>query len=102
MTDTFTVDANTGKATIVKDDAAKLDYILDWTDWLNDVTDTIATADVTVPTGLTLESHSIVGKTVVAYISGGTVGQTYQVEYKITTDGGRIDERSIYLKIKER
>lgn len=102
MTDTYVIDAKTGKAVIKKDPVAILDYIWDWTAWLDDVVDAILTHEITVPTGVTLVSSSIVDKTVVAFISGGTIGATYQVECKITTVGGRTDERSIYLKIVER
>jgi hypothetical protein len=104
MTDTYVV-GSSGKAVILKDPEAILDYIWDWTAWLDDIVDTLAFETVTVPTGLVLESEAIVGKTVVAFISGGTVGQTYPVTCHITTAGGnppREDDRTIFLKISER
>lgn len=102
MTDTYVVDANGNKPTILKDPDAKLDYIWNWTQWLDDISDTISLQQVTVPAGLTLVSSNIVGKTVVAFISGGAAGETYPVACLITTAGGRIDERTIYLKVKDR
>jgi len=104
MTDTYVVNATTGKASIIKDPTATLDYIFDWTLWLDDVVDTIASHIMTIPAGLTLVNSTKVGKTVVAFISGGAVGQTYQVDCQITTNSSpaRIDSRSIYIKIKDR
>ena len=106
MTDTYVVSAS-GKAVIIKDPDAVLDYIFDWTLWLDDVVDTIATATVTTPTvsgQIVIDDSNPVGKTVVAYISAGTVGQTYPVTCQIVTAASpaRTDERTIYIKIKER
>ena len=106
MTDTYVVSAS-GKAVIIKDPDAVLDYIFDWTLWLDDVVDTITSQTVTTPTvsgGIVIDESSIVGKTVVSYVSGGTVGQTYPVTCQITTAStpARVDERTIYIKLKER
>lgn len=43
-----------------------------------------------------------VDNTVVAWISGGTAGTTYRVTCRIVTAGGRTDDRSIFIKVKER
>lgn len=101
MVDTYTI-STSGKATITKDPQAKLDYIWDWTAWLADIGDTIISQLVTLDSGITLVSSGLVGATVVAFISGGTVGTTYRATCRITTNGGRIDERSIFIKIVER
>lgn len=105
MTDTYVIN-DRGQPVISKDPDAKLDYTFDWTPWLDDVADTIATAVVTVPTGLTLELQAITGanKKVVAWLSGGTPNQTYPVKCKITTSAitPRIDERTIFIKVTER
>lgn len=118
-TETFVVDSKTGKATIVKDDDAVLDYTFDWTSWLDLVGDFIATASVPVidPTGgagalaldLTAPHTSgfvIVGKTVVVWLKDGLPSTTYRVTCRIVTvgaaSGARTDERSVYIKIKER
>lgn len=102
MTDTYVIDSVSGKATILKDPQAVLDYIFDWTAWLDDISDALSTHVVTVPTGISLDSSSIVGKTVVAWLSGGVAGTTYKIQCKITTTGARTDERSIYVKVKDR
>lgn len=102
MTDTYVVDTVTGKATILKDPQAVLDYIFDWSAWLADITDTISSHAMTLETGITLDSSAVVSDTVVAWVSGGTAGVTYRVTCQITTTGGRTDERSIFIKVKER
>jgi hypothetical protein len=101
VTDTYDV-TNPDKPTIVKDPNAVLDYTFDWTAWLDDVADSIATRQIIPATGITVDSSAIVGKKVIAWLSGGTAGQKYQVTCRITTAGGRTDDRSIFIKVKER
>jgi hypothetical protein len=85
------------------DPDAVLDYPFDWSDWLTEG-DTIESALVTAETGVTIEGTPAVvdGTKVVPYISGGTVGSTYDVTCHITTVDGREDDRSITLVVKER
>jgi hypothetical protein len=84
----------------VKDPAARLDYTWDWSDWLADIADTISSATVTVPDGLTAAAAPVVDDTAVTQrISGGTIDDAYRMICQITTAGGLIDERSIYLTI---
>jgi hypothetical protein len=87
---------------IIKDPDAVLDYPLDWAPWLTDIADTLANHTVTADAGLTMDSSSIVGTKVIAWLSGGTEAETYQVVYHIITTGGREDDRSIFVKIAER
>lgn len=93
-----------GKPTIDKDPNATLDYVFDWSTWLaaHDPVDTITTHEVLV-TGVTLNTSAIEGANRVrAWISGGTVGQPAQATCRITTAAGRVDDRTIFFKIKER
>jgi hypothetical protein len=86
-----------------KDPSACLDYSWDWTDWLTGIGDTISSATVTVPDGLTAAGDKAVADAVITqFVSGGTIGETYTLVCQITTSGGRIDERSIYLIISNR
>jgi hypothetical protein len=86
----------------VKDPSALLDYTWDWSEWLAEVTDTISSATVTVPDGLTRDGAPTVGDTAVTQrVSGGTLDDTYTMVCQITTAGGLIDERSIYLTIRD-
>ncbi len=109
MSETFVTDAKTGKATINKDPNAVLDYTFDWTDWLALVSDTIASKDVAIvdaaATGGVVDSSSIVGgNKVVVWVSGGTPGKTIALRCRITTSNAtpRVDDRTVYLKVKER
>ena len=83
----------------VKDPEAVLDYQIDWTDWLD--SDTISTSVWTVPAGITKDSDSKTTEVSTIWLSGGTAGQTYAIECKITTAGSRTDERTIYIEVRE-
>lgn len=88
--------------TFLKDPQAVLDYTLDWDadDWLG--TDTIATVTWTLPAGITSASTSATTTTATNFLSGGTAGTDYDVACKITTAGGRTDERTIRLQVRQR
>jgi hypothetical protein len=79
-----------------------LDYTWGWSDWLAEVADTISSATVTVPDGLTAVGAPVVDDTTVTQrVEGGSLDGVYRMVCQITTVGGLIDERSIYLKISE-
>ena len=87
----------------IKDPSARLDYTWDWAPWLADVGDTISSATVTVPTGLTAVGSPVVGDALVTQrVEGGDVDGAYTMVCQITTVGGLIDQRSIDLTISER
>lgn len=87
----------------VKDPSARLDYTWDWADWLADAADTISSATVAVPDGLTADGAPTVGDaTVTQRVSGGAVNDTYRMVCQITTVGGLVDERSIFLTVNDR
>lgn len=109
MTDVFVQNAKSGKWEAPKDPNAVLDYWEDWTAWLDAVGDTLSGHLVTLtPTdpGSTavLVQSSVVGKKVVAWISGGIAGETVAVTFRVYGSGFpmRVDDRTCYLKIKER
>jgi hypothetical protein len=86
----------------VKDPTARLDYTWGWSDWLTAVADTISTATVTVPDGLTAFGTPVVDDTTVTqWVEGGSLDGAYRMVCQITTAAGRIDERSIYLTIRD-
>jgi hypothetical protein len=101
-----TFELKNGKPTITKDPEATLDYTENWTDWLaaaDTPADTITTATVaTASLSVTVDSVSHDTTHVTAWVSGGVPGETAALVYTITTAGGRIDERTLYLKIKDR
>lgn len=100
MADTYDV-TNPAKPTITKDPNAVLDYSLELSAWLTDISDTLSSLTVTA-SGCTVDSSTISGTKCVAWISGGTAGQTASVTFRFTTSGGRTDDRTIFLKVKER
>jgi len=80
-----------------KHPTATLDYMLDWTPWLEG--DAILTSTWTVPTGLTKDSESFTEKTTTVWLSGGSDGTQYTVVNRITTVLGRIETKSIRFSI---
>lgn len=100
MTTSFVVNKK-GWPVIDKDPDAVLDYVVDWTDWLNDISDTINTHTVTA-VGCTVDSSSKTTLKVTAFISGGRVGEVAKATFRIVTVGLRTEERTIYFNIKQR
>jgi hypothetical protein len=100
MTTSF-VGNSDGWPVIDKDPEAVLDYSIDWTDWLADVSDTISAATVTV-SGITKNTSTNTSVKVTAWLQGGVPAQMPSATYQIVTTGGRTDERTIYFNIKER
>ena len=86
-----------------KDPDETLDYTIDWSDRMA-AGDTISTCVWTVPAGLTKTTQSISNAEPVwrttAWLSGGTIGTTYEVLAHITTAAGRIMDQTVKLKIK--
>jgi len=87
--------------TFIKDPNAVLDYMWNWSDWLL-VDETISSAIVTAPTGLTCDSYSKTDTTVTGWLSGGTAGVGYAVVCHVTTSDGRQEDRSIYIVCQDR
>jgi len=86
-----------------KDPDAVLDYRFDWSDWL-ETGDTIATRTITASTGITVDSSSITDSStsVTVWLSGGTVGATYDIACLIVTSASRTDERTVSVRVLER
>ncbi|WP_299663810.1 hypothetical protein [uncultured Ruegeria sp.] len=86
----------------VKDPEAVLDYLFDWSEWLAADGDTITDHTVTVSTGLTLASSTRTTTAVTVWLSGGTLGQQYTVDCRITTTLGRTASRKMTFLIQDR
>lgn len=104
-TETYVVDTP-GKPTIEKDPNAVLDYPFDWTEYLTPLSDTIISATFILETPLTADEArqelNPEGTIAVVWVeAGGVAGKTYRVTCRIVTADGRIDDRSIWLKMKE-
>lgn len=87
----------------LKDCDAVLDYGFDWTDaageaqiaesiWASEPLDEILTIDRTRVTDLTA----------FADIGGGTAGCVYRISNRVIFSDGRVDERSLALRVEER
>lgn len=87
---------------IFHDPDAVLPYQFDWATWLERESTTISSVAWTVPVGLTNVSNSSTTTMATINISGGAVGNDYQVGCRITTVSGITDERSIILRCVER
>lgn len=84
-----------------KDPSSILDYGFDWVDYLG--TDTISTSSWSVsPAGLSAVSTSKDGAVTRVWLSGGTVGTTYQATNTIVTLAGRTDQRTLLVSIQDR
>lgn len=95
------------KWVIDKDPQEVLDYVVDFSRILNPVTDTIATASVTVTGGLVVDSVVHTSNLVTAWLSAGTItvdGAYASATYRITTVNApaRVIERTVYFDIKQR
>ncbi len=88
--------------TILKDPDATLDYEFDWEDWLTPIADTIASVAWVLTDGLTLVSDSNTAMAAIAFVSGGVEDDIEVLTCRITTAGGRIEDRSVNLKITHR
>lgn len=90
-------------ASFSKDPDAVLDYTLDWSSWLNSAGgDVIATSVWTVPAGIATVGNTNSGNQTTVWLSGGTAGQSYAVSNRITTAGGRTEDRTIQINVVDR
>lgn len=84
---------------------AKLPFLFDWSTWLASEEDSASSVDWIVPEGLVKETSppsTLSDGVTVVWLSGGTKGIVYRVICRITTVAGRIDERTLHLRISSR
>lgn len=84
-----------------KDPDAVLDYGIDWSAWLAADEDTITASEWTVPDGLTKESDTFDDTSTTVWFSGGDLGEKYTVVNRITTDQGRIEDKTLTFTIRQ-
>lgn len=92
---------------IEKDPYAVLDYTLDWENWMpsGEVINSITVTAETISgdaSPLVVDSSTNTDYLVTAFVSGGTVGNIYNLEYRIVTDQNKRDSRNIRIKVVER
>ena len=83
-----------------QDPQANLDYGFDWSGWLRPG-DTIVTSTFIVASGLTKGTESHTDTTTSVFVSGGTVGVSYDITNHITTAQGRADDRTLTITIEQ-
>jgi len=92
-------------ATFTKDPDATLDYYIEWASWIS-TGDAIDDVEWTADTGITIGSGEyapiVSGTKATVWLSGGTLGTKYRVTCRLTTTGGRIDDRSITINVVSR
>lgn len=82
----------------VKDPDATLDYLWDWTHWLEG--DTIDSYEVFSAVGINKIFDSNTPSTVKVWLGGGTIGALYCITCRIVTDGGRINDKTISVLVR--
>ena len=81
------------------DPDAVIDYTIDWADWLG--TDTIATSAWTI-TNASEASSSNTTTTAQVFIQSATKGKIVEMRNRITTAGGRTEDRTLRAKVREK
>ncbi len=92
-------------ATVIKDPQARLDYGLEWDDWLAPVSDTLSASPWSLPDDhddLTIVSQPFTTLVASVWLTGGQVGCDYIITNHIVTAAGREDDRSIKIKVRQR
>jgi len=83
-----------------KDPEARLDYKIDWTEWLGD--DIITASTWSVPAGITKELDTWNNQSTTIWLSGGSLDCTYECVNHIETADGREDDRTILIHVIEK
>lgn len=82
-----------------KDPDELIDYALRWWKRL-DEGDTIAASEWTAPDeGLTITDNTFTSDTTTVWLSGGTLGEQYDVLNRVTTAGGRVMDQTVRIRI---
>ncbi len=80
----------------LKDPQAVLDYKIDLADWLQPA-ETITLVTATASVGLTVDSTSSDATGAIAWVSGGTHGENYELTISWQTNQGRTDEQTLLI-----
>lgn len=83
----------------VKDPADVIDYVVDFS--LLVVGDSVGTATVTAEPDLIVQSSSVSGDKVIAWLTGGVAGESYNVTVNVVTAGNRTFERSFTVPVRQ-
>jgi len=84
----------------IKDPDARLDYEIDWSEWLPTGDVITASAWECDDPAMVLEDEDFDNTSATVFASGGVIGTSYLVVNRIETGQGRINDQTIKIKIK--
>jgi hypothetical protein len=91
---------------VLKDPASVLDYAIDWGAQYLDPTDLLAESSWSVvpaeQDGVSVVSSDITDRIATVNVQGGVPGRIYRLLNRVVTQSGRIDERSVVLRVEQR
>jgi hypothetical protein len=91
---------------LLKDPGAVLDYTVDWGASYLAPGELLASSEWSVapdePGGVTVVGSDFDATTSTVKAGGGIAGHVYSLANRITTGAGRVDERSIVVRVEER
>jgi hypothetical protein len=91
---------------LLKDPAAVLDYSIDWGAKYLNVGELLAASEWSVVPyeegGVSVAGSSFDASTSSVKAGGGLPGRLYSLVNRITTGSGRVDERSIVIRVEDR
>ena len=77
------------------------DYDIDFTSYLEFHNDLALSHTAFAESGISILSSALTNGVVKVFVSGGTDGNQYKVSATVTTQGGRIKQGDILVKVKE-
>lgn len=84
-----------------KDPDEVLDYGFIWTDLMVEG-DVITTSEWLPASGINIDSDTHTGDITVVWLSGGAVGDQYDLTNRVTTAAGRVFDRTARIAIKDK
>jgi formate-dependent phosphoribosylglycinamide formyltransferase (GAR transformylase) len=91
---------------LLKDPGAVLDYLIDWGAEYLSAGELIAASEWSIipdeTGGVTVAGSDFDATTSTVKAAGGVAGHVYQLVNRITTGAGRVDERSIAIRVEDR
>jgi len=86
-------------AAFTKDPNSTIDFAIDWNQFL--VNDTVTGSSWEIPAAFTLQSEGVTSNVTRAFLTGGVAGTDYTITNRITTPGGRIEDRSVLVQVRQ-
>lgn len=88
----------------LKDPQSRVDYAIDWSGYLDGQVVAASAWSVTPvePGGIALDETSFDLDRTAVTLAGGMAGHVYSITNQVTLSDGRIDQRSVTLRVEER